>query len=113
LYPGDALATDIVVDQFEVRGGDIANPAVCTSGSPQCVQTLERVVTAAVPWTATVPTLYPQEGATSLGDWNQAVDSYLHPVEVNFANLGSFTRPYVSADARNGSVSFPTTAYVK
>ncbi len=128
VYPGDSAKvppyTDVVVDQFEVKGPKIANPAVCTSSSPNdCITTLERVVTRPDPWpatvlpatvwTATVPKRYPREGSTSLGDWNLAVDASLHPVEVNFANLDWFSRPFRNptnaADLRNGSVSFPTT----
>lgn len=107
-YPG-APNTEIVVDQFEVPlDGNVGNtdPAI-----PVGIYSSQRMVTEASPWTATVPQTDERPiGIADLGNWNTyAPLPPPHPVEVNFANLGSFTRPFVSADARNGSVSFPTT----
>ncbi len=111
-FPGDLAPTDIVVDQFKVKGGNIADPSVCTTPTGDCTQSLERSVKLAEPWTAVVPIPDPKPGSTSLGveDPNHPADKTIHPVEVNFANLGTFSRPFNGpGDPRHGSVAFPTT----
>jgi hypothetical protein len=108
----DGTTTDIAVDQFEVKGGNIADPAACL-GPDHCKTSLQRVVAPTTPWTATVPKPEPKDGSATLGDWNNAAGPEIHPVEVNFADLGSFSRPFENlatpTDPRIGSVSFPTT----
>ena len=110
-FPGDATWTEIVVDQFEVKGANIGKEG---PGVAEGIFSVQRVVKANSPWTATVPrTVEIGPGPTSLGNWNDAGAPAMHPVEVNFVNLGSFSRPFMNptnaADPRNGSVSFPTT----
>ncbi|MFH1107590.1 MAG: hypothetical protein V1790_00105 [Planctomycetota bacterium] len=109
-YTGDTMPTDIVVDQFAVNGPNIGKPVP----GPVFQFSMERVVTKAVPWTAPVPDAEEIGGNHSIGDWTKFhVNPQLHPVEVNFADLGSFSRrfenPTNANDPRNGSASFPTT----
>jgi hypothetical protein len=110
-YPGDATATEIVVDQFTVP--ETSN----VGGTPAPVPyqfSLERVVGQATPWMAPIPDIGNDIPANNtLGNWNNHLNPMLHPVDVNFADLGSFSRrfenPTNANDPRNGSVSFPTT----
>jgi hypothetical protein len=107
-YPGEPY-TEIVVDQFEVAGPNIAKEGV---GVPDGIFSVQRMAKQDSPWTATVPkTDEMPQGTANLGDWNTfAPVPPPHPVEVNFANLGSFSRPFNNpVDPRHGSVSFPTT----
>ena len=120
-YLGDLSATEIVVDQFVVNGNVTG---VDLPAGPGGVSTIERFVEPPTPanpasfWTATIPINATgpgvgESGIATLGTWNDAVNANLHPVEVNFANLDWFGRPFKNpanaADPRNGSVSFPTT----
>jgi len=104
-YPGDSVATNIVVDQFHVKGGNIGKEGF----SPPVVHGLfsaQRMVKPESPWTATVPKADEVPGA-SLGEWNTyAPAPPPHPVEVNFANLNRFSRPLTNS---SDPVSFPTT----
>ncbi len=124
-YSGDATPTDIVVDQFVVDGDvgkdGVDTPPACTSGGPPCTFARQRMLASPImspnasPWTATVPKAGQSgPGQTTLGNWNDApLVPPPHPVELNFANLGTFSQPFRSAsspiDPRNGSVAFPTT----
>jgi len=108
-YPGDVTETDIVVDQFEVKGANIGKEGV---GAPEGAFSVQRVVKVDSPWTATVPKtseLPMLDPPTSMGNWNDASAPGLHPVEVNFANTGSFTRPTMNPTPLNDPRAFPTT----
>jgi hypothetical protein len=123
-YAGDAAPTDIVVDQFEVKGPNIAQegPALtpaCDAGT-YCIFSLERPANNAAltsgaivsPWTALVPTTAElAQGVAELGAWNTVAPAIpAHPVELNFANLGSFSRPFNNPpDPAKQEVAFPTT----
>ncbi len=115
-YPLDTNPTNIVVDQFEVP--PIGNVGNADPGVPVGTYSRQRMVLANSPWTATVPmTGEIGPGPATLGTWNTFVPPLPlqppHPVEVNFANLDWFSRPFKNPtnlnDPRNGSVSFPTT----
>ncbi len=140
-YLGDDLPTDIVVDQFLVGGpdaigiGKIPPPGPALQPGDKAIFSMERVLRnpeIANPWTMTVPdAVEGSVGDESLGDWNERIDSKgIRPVEVNFANTGSFTQPgpkrchagtvpgtvcVVDADCgrdgtcTNSGIAFPTT----
>ncbi|MGB2987972.1 MAG: hypothetical protein WBE26_19055, partial [Phycisphaerae bacterium] len=86
----------IVVDQFAVNGANIALP----SPSPDTPYSIERagVLAGAAPWFAPIPADKNTESAThSLGQDNTPNLGGTRPVEVRFANTGSF------------ATAFPTT----
>jgi hypothetical protein len=129
-YPGDAKATDIIVDQFTV-GNELMNIGKLegfvngpdSDTPPNGFDfTLERVVRGPnTQWTAPVPRAFEgPEGADnhSLGTWNGTVDQGIRPVEVQFANTGSFTKLHPFNDPVSDSynpgepprgIAFPTT----
>jgi hypothetical protein len=116
-YPGDATATNIVVDQFTVNGANIgkADPRGGSTSPPYGpdVYAMQRMVPdPTVPplrsiWTATVPDAGEGSmGTHNLGGWNTHTNTNIRPVEVNFANMGRFgTDPTYPSDVG----TFPTT----
>ncbi len=107
--------TEIVVDQFVMNGFNLGVDLPPGAGGVYpALFSIERFVRPPTPtnltsvWTATIPVNATLPGvgesdATTLGDWNGFLPvNPPHPVEVNFANLGIFSRS-------NGAVSFPTT----
>ncbi len=118
-YPGDVLPTAIVIDQFTVDGqfigkelADLAT-AVDIDGDGTLRFSMQRVVPDGVVipgsrWTAPIPK--PGDGLDGTGTlalWNTHTDPNLRPVEVHFANTGSFTRPH--PNGLDPGVAFPTT----
>jgi hypothetical protein len=107
--PGGSITTSVVLDQFSVSGSTIGVPILGPLGPTVSMQ---RAVAADVFWKAPVPIGDAEVPGETLGTWN-GDDAALRPVEVNFANTGSFTRPH-PADADFGTdqglgVAFPTT----
>lgn len=108
--------TDIVVDQFEVKGPNIAqitNPPDRPPGSEFTVS-VERVISLGSPsiWTSTVPVVKEQFNPPiapghTLGSSNNHRDATLRPVEARFANTGSFALP--APGSSDPAVAFPTT----
>ncbi len=100
----DGERTDIVVDQFNVNGPNIGRsggrivdlPQSTPPPMPPFVVSMHRSADAdTAPWDAPVPVLVPSDQELvldhSLGQSNPDLVSIL-PVEVNFANTGSFTQ---------------------
>ncbi len=117
-YPGDVNPTDIVVDQFLVKGDNLnligkESTDVSDSAIPPPALFLFSVgrVVKDFPtlWTATVGVQREgdQEAAT-LGNWNVNLpDPTLHPVEIQFANTGNYGPRIISTTFVNAA--FPTT----
>ncbi len=99
---GETDFTNIVVDQFKVDGqgigkeGDRLVEALEDPGSPDPhIFSMARGVGADSRWTAPVPIAVELgEGDHSLAFWNSAAAGDIRPVEVNFANTGSFTEAF-------------------
>jgi hypothetical protein len=108
---GSDPPVDVVIDQFNVVGNDIAKddpntPCDVAQNPDGCFNSLERLVRQAVPWTATVPwTGAESNNAATLGTWNGVVNGAIHPVEIVFPNTGTFG---VTTDTTKFA-SFPTT----
>ena len=124
-YPGDPTYIDIVVDQIAVTDETTScigkeGVAFVTAGCPNPTALIfsqqrgatRRGETPESIWTAPIPINPEVRRADSLGDGG-GVRPELHPVELNFANLGTFGQPFLNAsnpsDPRNGSVAFPST----
>lgn len=116
--------TDIVVDQFEVKGPNIAQMTNPPGRDPATVLgfivSVERVISLDSPsiWTSTVPVIAeqfdppippipPMPPGHTLGSSNNHKDAALRPVEARFANTGSFTLP--DPGSSDPAVAFPTT----
>lgn len=105
-YPDDTQPTEIVVDQIVVgqaggfigkSGTDLSalNPACLgPTNPPPCRFSVQRVVpNLAGLWTSPIPdSTEVTEGEANLGTWNnvRGINPNLHPVQVDFANTGSF-----------------------
>lgn len=115
---------EIVVDQFKVEGQCIGRETgdLDANGcdTPPFKYSLERVAPNATAWTWTVPVAFQQGDpvAPTLGDWNFSPGASIRPVEVNFANTGSFTKLHPINDSTSATynaaaaplgVAFPTT----
>ncbi len=119
--PGELVRTDIVVDQFKVDGlrvgkeGEGLVPIDPEAVSP-FVYSLQRVVPddELLRWMATLPDpieISVNDQSHTLGDWNNLPPGDRRPVEVEFANTGSFTRLHPDDDQSypEWGVAFPTT----
>ena len=111
LQYGSDPAVEVVIDQFDVIGDNIAKdvpntPCDQIQNPAGCFNSLERLVRQAGPWTATIPWTGPEStDATTLGTWNGVVNGAIHPVEIVFPNTGTFG---VTTDTTKFA-SFPTT----
>ncbi|MDO8630915.1 MAG: hypothetical protein Q7R41_10520, partial [Phycisphaerales bacterium] len=107
-----AVYVDIAIDQFNVVGDNIAKSGVtptpaCGPGNPPCLFSLGRLVTNSAPWPAPVPwTGDEKRDAVTLGDWNAETNNAIHPVEIQFANTGTFGPHILSTTT---TAAFPTT----
>ncbi|MCH7591464.1 MAG: hypothetical protein IH989_01615, partial [Planctomycetes bacterium] len=123
---GETNRTDIVVDQFAVDGqyiGLATLPSEITDASlTTYIFSQERFIPDPAPpplpakpqsrWTATVPDAIELPlGLQTLGKWSARTGTNPMPVEVNFANTGSFTQLDPADDPFNPvrGVAFPTT----
>lgn len=118
--PGNLVTVDLALDQFiidpNVAPNVGSNNPTVTGNPATVILSVERRVKQESPWTATVPkvTELPQ-GTQTLGMWSVFSDPSIRPVEVNFANTGSFTRlhPFDADNVFNNDVNlgraFPTT----
>ncbi len=116
-YAGEPNPTEIVVDQITIADEAAScigkeGPAFIGAGCvrpPPLIFSQQRGVDATNPWTAPVPINPETKGGDSLGDGG-VPDATLHPVELQFANLGTFTQPFRNPrDPANNAVAFPTT----
>jgi hypothetical protein len=118
-YPGDVRSTEIVVDQFTVGGqvGEdelktgLPNPRGETDPYGPDVYSLQRTLPSLGDlWRVSIPDAGEVDNHRLI-DWNTYANPALPPVEVNFANTGSFTKLRPDDDRLSPvyGVAFPTT----